>query len=166
VFELKHISPSAVPAALEKAERYRLLNEPADAESICRDVLAVDPENQDALISLILALTDQFSEWEPRHFSEAKDAAGRLHGEYDRAYYSGIVHERRAKAQYQKGTPRCGVIAYEGFRKAMGFYEHAEALPSPRRDDALLRWNTCARMIMGHPDVRPEERLEPVNELE
>jgi hypothetical protein len=166
VFEPKRISPSAVPAALEKAERYRLLNEPADAESICRDVLAVSPENQDALITLILALTDQFSDWEPHHFSEAKGVAGRLHGEYDRAYYSGIVHERRAKAQYQKGVPLCGIIAYEGFRKAMGYYEQAEALSSPRKDDALLRWNTCARMIMGHADVRPEERVEPAAELE
>jgi hypothetical protein len=166
VFELKRISPSAVPAALEKAERYRLLNEPADAESICLDVLDVSPENQDAMIYLILALTDQFSEWEPHQFSEAKDAAARLHGEYDRAYYSGIVHERWAKAQYQKGMPSCGVIAYEGLRKAMSFYEQAEALQSPRRDDALLRWNTCARMIMKHSDMRQEEGVEPLNELE
>jgi hypothetical protein len=166
VFELKRISPSAIPAALEKAERYRLLNEPADAESICRDVLDISPENQDALIDLILALTDQFAEWEPHRFSEAKDAAARLLSEYDKSYYSGIVHERWAKAQYQKGMPRCGIIAYEGLRKAMSLYEQAEALRSPRKDDALLRWNTCARIIMGHPDMRQEEAVESVNELE
>jgi hypothetical protein len=166
VFKLKRISQSAVPAALEKAERYRLLNEPADAESICRDVLDVSPENQDAMIHLVLALTDQFSEWESDRFSEAKDAAARLHSGYDRAYYSGIVHERWAKAQYQRGMPRCGVIAYEGLRKAMGFYEQAEALQPPGKDDALLRWNTCARMIMGHSDMHQEERVESVTELE
>ena len=38
-----------MPAALEKALRYRLLNEPVEAESICRDVLEVDPDNQAAL---------------------------------------------------------------------------------------------------------------------
>ena len=43
--ELKRISQAALPAALAKAERYRLLNEPEQAESICRDVLAVEPKN-------------------------------------------------------------------------------------------------------------------------
>ena len=60
MFELKPLSEKAVPRALERAERYRLLNEPAEAESICQDVLRIEPENQQALISLLPALTDQF----------------------------------------------------------------------------------------------------------
>jgi hypothetical protein len=166
VFELKRISQSAIPAALEKAERYRLLNEPTGAESICRDVLAISPENQEAMIHLILSLTDQFSEWEPDRFREAKDAAACLHSEYDKTYYTGIVYERWAKAQYQKGMPGCGITAYDGLRKAMSFYEQAEALQPPGKDDALLRWNTCARIIMGHSDVRAGEVVEPSIELE
>ena len=59
--ELKQLSPQAIPAALEKAERYRLLNEPREAESICLDVLEADPDNQQALITLLLAVTDRFS---------------------------------------------------------------------------------------------------------
>ena len=62
MFALKPISRDSVAGALAKAERYRLLNEPNEAESICRDILQVDPANQEALISLILALTDQMSE--------------------------------------------------------------------------------------------------------
>ncbi len=58
--DLKPISKEAIPQALAKATRYRLLNEPAQAESICRDVLAADPENQEAVYALILALTDRF----------------------------------------------------------------------------------------------------------
>ena len=49
--ELKRILPSAAPVALEKALRYRLLNEPMQAESICRDVLEVDPSNKEALVT-------------------------------------------------------------------------------------------------------------------
>jgi len=45
-FELKTLSPESVPRALAKAERYRLLNEPVEAESICLDVLAVDPQSR------------------------------------------------------------------------------------------------------------------------
>ena len=66
MFELKTLSKSAVPAALAQAERYRLLNEPAEAESICLDVLRVEPDNQDALVTLVLSLTDQFPETRPR----------------------------------------------------------------------------------------------------
>ena len=60
MFELKRLSADAIPAALEKALRYRLLNDPAEAESICHDVLRIDPENQQALVNLLLALTDRF----------------------------------------------------------------------------------------------------------
>ena len=59
-FDLKPISAAGIGEALEKAERYRLLNEPSLAESICLDVLRIDPENQHALVMLLLALTDQF----------------------------------------------------------------------------------------------------------
>ena len=43
MFELKPLSQKPLPAALAKAERYRLLNEPSEAESICQDILAVEP---------------------------------------------------------------------------------------------------------------------------
>ena len=46
MFELKPLNKDAIPAALDKAMRYRLLNEPGAAESICLDVLRIDPENQ------------------------------------------------------------------------------------------------------------------------
>jgi len=59
MFELKLLTKVAVPKALERAERYRFLNEPGEAESICLDVLRVEPDNQKALITLLLALTDQ-----------------------------------------------------------------------------------------------------------
>ena len=60
MFELKPLHPDAVQAALARAERYRLLNEPSEAESICLDILAVEPDNQPARIMLLLSLTDQF----------------------------------------------------------------------------------------------------------
>jgi hypothetical protein len=50
MYELKPLSREAIPAALEKAYRYRLLNEPLEAESICRDILEADPENQEATV--------------------------------------------------------------------------------------------------------------------
>ena len=62
MYEIKPIHREAVPAALEKAKHYRLLNAPADAESICLDILEIDPDHQEALVVLILSLTDQFAE--------------------------------------------------------------------------------------------------------
>lgn len=167
MLELKPIHEEAVPAALEKAVRYRVLNEPLEAESICRDVLAVDPGNQEALATLLLALTDQFPRVLGQRFREARELARSLSSEYEREYYIGLIFERRAKCQHQKGTPGCGHLAYQGLRKAMEHYERAEAIRPPDNDDAVLRWNTCARIIISHPDIRPEPEVvrEPV-ELE
>jgi hypothetical protein len=159
--ELKSLSKEAIPAALEKAERYRLLNEPAEAESICLDVLKADPENQQAIISLLLAVTDRFTKGYGVSDTQAKELLSRVKGEYERVYYSGILAERRAKAKLAQGTPGCNFQAYHGFREAMHCFEKAEAIRPPGNDDALLRWNTCARMIAKNklvPDV--EEKIE------
>lgn len=161
MFELKLLTPAAVPKALERAERYRFLNEPGEAESICLDVLRVDPDNQKALVTLLLALTDQLEHG--MDVQQAREVLGRLRGEYERAYYAGIICERRAKAHMRHGGPGSGYVAYEGLREAMGWYDKAEALRPPGNDDATLRWNTCARILMTHPHLQasPQEMWEP-----
>src|SRR6476660_100525 len=140
MFELKRLSKEAIPAALEKAERYRLLNEPGEAESICLDVLKADPENQQALIILLLAVSDRFGKGYGVGDTQAKELLGRLKGVYERAYYTGILAERRAKAKLAQGTPGSKFYAYDGFRAAMAWYEKAEAIRPQGNDDALLRW--------------------------
>ena len=161
--ELKPLSQEAIPAALEKAERYRLLNEPGEAESICLDVLRADPENQTALITLLLAITDRFGKGYGVGDTQAKELLSRLKGEYDRAYYSGILAERRAKAKLAQGTPGSSYYAHDGLREAMNWFEKAEAVRPPGNDDALLRWNTCARQIMRHKlTPAAEEPREPI----
>ncbi len=162
MFELKSLSKEAVPAALEKAERYRLLNEPAEAESICLDVLKTDPENQQAIITLLLAVSDRFSKGYGVSDTQAREWLARVKGEYERFYYAGILAERRAKAKLAQGTPGSRHYAHDGFREAMSCFEKAEALRPPGNDDALLRWNTCARLITKNKLIaREEERIEP-----
>jgi hypothetical protein len=160
--ELKILSKKAIPAALEKAERYRLLNEPAEAESICLDVLKADPENQAAIVTLLLALTDRFEKGYAVSDTQAKELLSRIKSEYERNYYAGIFNERRAKAKLGQGTPDCRFQAYDLFREAMGWFEKAEAIRPPGNDDAVLRWNTCARIIERNSLVarEPEERIE------
>jgi len=162
MFDLKPIHREAIPEALAKAERYRLLNEPAEAESICRDILQVDPDHQPALVMLLLALSDQFEQGLP--VREARDVVPRLRGDYERAYYSGIICERRAKALYHHHGPGSRFTVYDWLREAMTWYEKAEALRPPGNDDAILRWNTCARFLMRSPHLEPrvEERAEPL----
>ena len=164
MFDLKTLSPEAVPRALAKAERYRLLNEPGEAESICLDALQADAENQEALTTLLLALTDQFEENASTAVIEARKCAERIRDEYDRAYFTGIIWERRAKARLRRGVPDGGPRAYEWLREAMVSYERAAAIRAQGNDDALLRWNTCARLIMrDHRLVpAPDERAEPL----
>jgi hypothetical protein len=161
--DFKPISRDAVPLALEKAERYRLLNEPAQAESICLDVLEVDPENQRGLVLLVLALTDQFQTKPTDSFRKAQDLVPRLQGEYERAYYSGIILERRGYACASHGGLGSETIAYDWICRAMDFYEQAERLRAPGNDDALLRWNSCLRICQRyHLHPEPEEKYQPV----
>lgn len=160
--DLKPLSKEAIPAALEKAERYRLLNEPGEAESICLDVLHADPENQTALITLLLAITDRFGKGYGVSDTQAKGLLSRVKGDYERAYYTGILAERRAKAKLAQGTPGSRFHAHDGFREAMGWFEKAEGLRPAGNDDALLRWNTCARIIEKNGLVpREEDNIEP-----
>jgi hypothetical protein len=159
--ELKHLSPKAIPAALEKAERYRLLNEPAEAESICLDILEADPENKQALITLLLAETDLFSKSYGVSHTQAKQILTRNRVDYEHAYYTGILAERPDKTQLARGAPGCGHHAYDGFREAMDWFEKAEAVRPAGIDDAVLRWKTCARMIdKNHLTARDDERIE------
>jgi len=160
MFGLKSINKEAIPRALEKAERYRLLNESAEAESICLDVLQIDPDNQQALIMLLLALTDQFNRRLPE--TRPRELLARLHGEYERAYYAGIICERKARAHLDLDYPGARFAAYEGLREAMIWYEKAEEIRPQGNDDSILRWNACARTIMDSQLVpRSVEEFEP-----
>jgi hypothetical protein len=156
MFELKPIHHESVPAALEKARHYRLLNEPMQAESICLDILTIEPKHQEALVLLVLALSDQLERDLGRCYPEARAILPRLSDAYERLYYDGVLCERRAKAHFRRGVPGSGHVASEWFRQAMDLYEQAEAIRPSDNDDVLLRWNTCARIIDRHRDLEPE----------
>ena len=164
MFPLKPITRDGVPAALHKAERYRLINDPSSAESICLDVLTVAPDDQQALVTLILSITDQFTTAPAAEYKQAMEYLPRLHDAYKRAYYEGMICERRAKAHLAVGTPNVGEVAYDWFRRAMEHYERAEQMRPPGNDESILRWNTCVRILeRGKQHLRPtvEQPYEP-----
>jgi hypothetical protein len=153
MFELKSISRESIPRCLAKAERYRLLNEPREAESICRDIVRIDPENQGALTTLLLSLTDQFGDGVQGELKESLELLARLSGDYEKAYFRGVIYERWAKAQLAHGI--LATTVYDWICEAMSWYEKAEALSPPGNEDAVLRWNTCARTLDSHPELQP-----------
>jgi hypothetical protein len=161
-FDLKPISVESIPEAFEKVERYRLLNEPNLAESVCLDILSIVPNHQQALISLLLARTDQFGG--EMTVAMAREVLSQIKGDYERAYYAGIISERNGHAHLRHGGPGGTSAAYYALREAMEHYEHAEALRPPGNDDAILRWNTCARVIMRNPEIRPlpHDEFQPI----
>ena len=163
MFALKPISRDSVAGALAKAERYRLLNEPTEAESICRDILEIAPANREARISLILALTDEFAQ-DNRAFASAVEEAAGLESAYDRAYYAGIAWERRAKAFHEAGRLGSGGPVYDWIVRALGLFEEAERLRPAGNDDPILRWNACVRFLERHKTVGPkaEDVKEPI----
>ena len=160
---LKPITRAGVPAALLKAERYRLLNDSSAAESICLDVLDADPDNQHALVTLLLSITDQIRDGLVEGVTRSREVLPRLKDEYKRHYYAGIICERRAKAQLVRGGPRAPQVAAQWVQEAMRHYEPAESMRPTGNDEAILRWNTCARLLNRGEQLHPpvEELYEP-----
>ena len=157
MLELKPISSEAIASALEKAERYRLLNEPREAESICRDVILVEPGNQEGIVTLLLALTDQFADGLGVHLDDARLLLPKIEGEYECAYYEGVILERWAKAQSARESS--DNVSCDWLRMAMSCYDKAETIRPPGNDEAILRWNACARMIeRSEPNVTDRPR--------
>jgi hypothetical protein len=152
---LKPLSAEAIPGALAKAERYRLLNESEMAESICEDVLGADDDHQQALVMLILAITDQFGRGAGARVARARALLPRLHDEYERLYYDGIISERCARSHLAHGGPSGDALAASWFAKALALFERSMALRPAANDDAVLRWNACARTLNRHPELEP-----------
>ena len=153
------ISQDAIPAALAKAERYRLLNEPGEAESICLDVLQSIRSNQDALVMLLLALTDQFPHdavvaHAPARANDARRAASS--DDYDRAYYAGIIRERRAKAVLQRDGSARGARRRRVAARGDGLLRARRSGPSRRQ-----RRRAAALERVRAPAAAPAARRQP-----
>lgn len=168
MFDVKPLSRDAIASALAKAERYRLLNEAEEAESICQDILAIEPAHQAAISTLILAITDQFHDHGVSgNVHRAQALVPQLEDDYSRAYFGGIICERRAKAYLSQNglqAGAAGAAVYEWFREAMQLFERAESLRPAGNDDAVLRWNACVRVLRRHSHLRPavEEERHPI----
>jgi len=159
--QLKPISKDCIPEAVSKAELYRNLNEPGEAESICRDVLAADPEDQTALRLLGLSITDQFNGTPGDRYGEAESCFKSLRSEYERLYYAGILQERQAKAQLAAGRPPYTVAPL--FEEALGYFERAAAIRPHGNDEAILRWNRCVRILQSRLESEWRKPLETID---
>lgn len=155
--KLKTISNSGIAQAISKAELYRYLGEPEESESICRDILAVEGDNQSALRILGLAISDQFSGGRLDRWSEAESVFQTLKVLYERLYYTGLLHERRAKAQLRTGQHLRTLVPL--IENAMLCFEQAEKIRPADNDDALLRWNRCVRLLQSLPALEREHEV-------
>jgi tetratricopeptide (TPR) repeat protein len=155
-YQLKSISHAGIAEALAKAELYRYLNEPEESESICRDILAIEPKQQLALRLLGLAITDQFMGGVSDRYREAEETFQKLADNYERLYYTGILYERRAKAQLCAGQSPHTLLPL--FERALDCFGEAEKIRPPHNDDAILRWNRCVRLLQS-PSLAWEEQL-------
>jgi tetratricopeptide (TPR) repeat protein len=146
-YEVKRISAAGTAEAIAKAELYRSLGEPEEAESICRDILVIEPQHQLALRLLGLALTDQFAGRSSDRYNETKEIFLHLNDPYERLYYSGLLYERRAKAMLKAGQPPRSLLAL--FDQALRSFAEAEKIRPAGNDDAILRWNRCVRLLQN-----------------
>jgi tetratricopeptide (TPR) repeat protein len=143
-YQLKPLFARNLDAAVALAKHYRDLNQPEEAESICRDVIAVAPDNAAAWRTLGLALTDRFPTSWMALFDEACAAFAKLPGDYERVYYAGIAWERYAKAQVEAGRAHNAIHAFE---EAIRRFEEAEKLGAEDEPGAILHYNRCVRAL-------------------
>ena len=115
---------------------------------------------------MLLAITDQLDKAHGDALNRARAVLPRLEGDYEKSYFAGLVCERQAKAKMKRGGPGAGPVVYEWLREAMEWYEKAEAIRPAGNDDALLRWNACARRIMDNSALRPAVEDETIQMLE
>lgn len=155
-YQLKSISKAGIAEALAKVELYRYLNEPEESESICRDILAVDPQQQLALRLLGLSITDQFTGEATDRCREAEEVLARLTDRYEQLYYTGLLKERRAKAQLRAGNLPHAIFPL--LERALECFAEAEKIRPAGNDDAILRWNRCVRLLQT-PSLAWEEQL-------
>lgn len=153
-YQLKSISKGGIPEAIAKVELYRYLNEPEEAESICRDILAVDPNHQLASRMLGLAITDQFTGGSSDRYAEVHAIFQALRDPYEKLYYTGLLQERRAKVQLRSGYPAHTLLPL--VEDAMRCFAEAEKVRPPGNDDSILRWNRCVRLLKSRPDFYVE----------
>jgi tetratricopeptide (TPR) repeat protein len=153
--KLKTISQSGIAEAIAKAELYRYLNEPEEAESICRDILAVDPNHALGLRMLGLSMTDQFTGGPGDRYAEVEKIFQRLADPYERNYYTGLLCERRVKAQLRAGRAPHTLLPL--LERALQCFGEAERIHPPGNDDATLRWNRCVRLLQSQPEFEAEE---------
>lgn len=156
-FTLKAIASSSIPAALEKAQQYRALGQGAEAESICLDILACDSHVDEAVVLLLLALSDQFETGPADLPSRALALLPDLQNDYERHYYEGIICERRCKALIHKFGLRSRHHAYDFLARAMQCYEQAEIIRPENNDESILRWNACVRILARYPYLEPSQ---------
>ena len=155
-YQLKSISHAGIAEALAKVELYRYLNEPEESESICRDILAVEPAQQLALRLLGLSITDQFMGGVTDRYREAQEAFNQLTDSYERHYYTGLLFERRAKAQLTAGQSPHTLLPL--LERALESFGEAEKIRPKGNDDAILRWNRCVRLLQS-PSLTWEEHF-------
>lgn len=162
--KLKSISKAGIAEAIAKVELYRYLNEPEEAESICRDILAIEPEHQLARRMLGLSMTDQFIGATSDRYGETQSIFQSLHDAYERLYYTGLLNERRAKAQLTVGYSAHVLLPL--IEEAMRCFAEAEKLRPVGNDDSILRWNSCVRLLQSRPDFYTERESLPVEVAE
>jgi hypothetical protein len=111
---------------------------------------------------LLLALSDQSGDGSGAA-ARAQQLAGQLQNEYERLYFSGLVAERRARAHLERGGAATHGV-YDWLMDALDYFERAEAVRPAGNDDAILRWNTCVRVLEKHPELKPspDMREEPL----
>src|SRR5207248_9177566 len=94
----------------------------------------------------------------------AEEVLPLIEGEYERAYYAGLIWERQGHAHLRHHELFSHANTYHAVREAMKQYDRAEALRPHGNDDAILLWIACAAVLMHNPEILhlSDARFQPI----
>ena len=153
--ELKTLGADQVSSALAAAEQCRAGGEAETAESICTDILEVDPGNARAIELLLWSRVDLLGEGRYGGVERAQEALALVQSDFERHYLEGVICEQQARFLIGKRGRHSSRVAYDWFRHAMDAFEEAARI-APDRPEASLRWNACLRSIERDRHCAPD----------
>ena len=141
-YRVKRISTAGIAEAIAKAELYRSLSEPEEAESICRDILTIEPQHQLALRLLGLPDRSVHRSW-VRSYREAEEIFQQLN---DRMNGTTTLGSRTSDARKRSSKPGNCLLTVQALRTGSYLSQRLRNSPA-ENDDAILRWNRCVRLL-------------------
>ena len=152
--DFKNLESADLDAALAAAQASWAELRAEETESICLDILELDPNHRSTLDLLLRCRIELLKKGLPQSVARAQELIPQLDSDFDQAFYSGMIREAQARYLLEKRGRATSGVAYSWFRHAMDDFAAASNLDAGRVEPKL-HWNACLRTLENNPQCVP-----------